>query len=654
MTQNGIHRRKAVKNHTNERMKTKNTSSIPILKIMESSIYLLLSFFPFFHRQSNLSPLICITLNIGLITALAAFILEVFLSVQYPIDEKKRSRKRENSGISMGSSLLSLSLLGVIKMMIFLEHDPHKMEEVTHLQLYCVLTSCSGMVYVLSHLMPSQIFSLSQEDFSHSTFSHLLEFWLSLGIVASQIPSNRDIQTLFLDGFLPVFLYSAFQLFGIYLATGRIKNSSKKSVFTLSLSTGEWKLILGVHSLLFTDYILRYIVRNPHFSSLPSIFLPKDYIAVSHAGYVGCVIGCLLSTVLSPNLSYANGIGVTVMTCAISALSFVEWTLQMYSTSDWSIISNSTIQMFVPKCILWILSFLLTSETNKDVQSFYELTLLPRGCWLIYWAILLTSIAPIIISLSEEHQAQHSILSSSNTISSHHYSVVISRKLFHFVAILLFSPCTRYCPSMMFLSYTIAICVLILVECLRLQHAHLVRHDSISTQKIKNTMNHLHTFYSSFLDEKEDTKGFLFTHVSLVFGCAMPLWIQKGAFESLRIHGSSSILWNEILPYIGILCLGVGDAFGAIVGTLYGRTRWSNHSKRTFEGSLGMLMSMIVSTLGLLLWFGILSTPYGMEMVEMVGSLIVLTILEACTDQIDNICLPFVGCISLLLFSMSR
>ncbi len=43
----------------------------------------------------------------------------------------------------------------------------------------------------------------------------------------------------------------------------------------------------------------------------------------------------------------------------------------------------------------------------------------------------------------------------------------------------------------------------------------------------------------------------------------------------------------------GWLSVGVGDSLAAIVGSNWGRTRWSRNSSRTVEGSLACLCSMV-------------------------------------------------------------
>lgn len=52
---------------------------------------------------------------------------------------------------------------------------------------------------------------------------------------------------------------------------------------------------------------------------------------------------------------------------------------------------------------------------------------------------------------------------------------------------------------------------------------------------------------------------------------------------------------HQLLPYLGLITVGIGDAAAAIVGSKFGRRRWvqsSAHNKRTLEGTLGGSVAM--------------------------------------------------------------
>eukprot|EP00557_Chaetoceros_sp_GSL56_P011898 CAMPEP_0176484662 /NCGR_PEP_ID=MMETSP0200_2-20121128/4576_1 /TAXON_ID=947934 /ORGANISM="Chaetoceros sp., Strain GSL56" /LENGTH=96 /DNA_ID=CAMNT_0017881155 /DNA_START=297 /DNA_END=583 /DNA_ORIENTATION=+ len=91
--------------------------------------------------------------------------------------------------------------------------------------------------------------------------------------------------------------------------------------------------------------------------------------------------------------------------------------------------------------------------------------------------------------------------------------------------------------------------------------------------------------FETFLDEKDKcaTKGsFAFTHMALVIGCALPLWLQ----QIFKVDGGMNKEEDDVIaPLVGIIVLGVGDAAGAVVGSLVGKYKWPQ-SRKTMEGSM--------------------------------------------------------------------
>jgi len=118
------------------------------------------------------------------------------------------------------------------------------------------------------------------------------------------------------------------------------------------------------------------------------------------------------------------------------------------------------------------------------------------------------------------------------------------------------------------------------------------------------------------------------THIYLLAGCAIPLWLSLA-----NIHNVHHVLSG----YAGLLILGVGDTVAAAVGTACGRHRWPG-TTRTLEGSFAAILCMIAC-----LW---VYTHFLSEVVPshvwwfsvLVASL-ATCLLEALTDQIDNLIL---------------
>ena len=254
----------------------------------------------------------------------------------------------------------------------------------------------------------------------------------------------------------------------------------------------------------------------------------------------------------------------------------------------------------MPHCFRWLIGFLM--EVEAPVWSTIAPIMWPRAVWLVYWAVIVA--AGILLAPTQQ-------------------SRVITRKWFHAVAVLLFTPVTIYAPVLQSLGYAIAVAVLIALE------------------GVRPGWPLLQKFYNQYLDpvkdkglEKGDGKArmpIIISHTALILGCAMPLWSYHMADGRL----------SPIVPFLGITVLGVGDAMGAVMGKWFGEYCWSSwlHSlpksnHRTLEGSLCMWIGQVLFV-GLVEMWGI---PVDWSVVG--PPLLFSTFLEAWTSQMDNLLLP--------------
>jgi len=466
-------------------------------------------------------------------------------------------------------------------------------------------------------------------------------------------------------------------------------NKSRAQIPKPLFSLGEWYTLSTLIYFLVTDFFLQFLV-------LTSSLYPSHLI-VAQSGIVGCICGCVLSSAIAPfcKSSFA-AISLQFLLIVLVTFTSVEFSLQQHlkdatSIYDWKTdalsstcanvigddiqqhqlqqvctnlaaathnnIDASVIPLwtscssFLPLHIRWIVTFLLTPE-GVDALSLIQrrcssytsplnrsiISSTPRGWCLVYWAVILLLTFPLAIAL-----ARHLLQTNKN--------VCQGRKFFHLIAVILFGPVTWYSPSMMTLSYAVAMVALVLGEMLRLsynkkqnienteEHPRRKEEYTAKTNNASNGIVSFNDFYIAFLDEKDcegKSGGLVVTHIALIFGCAFPQWVAATTASST----------STLLPVIGVLALGIGDAFGAIVGTTkYGRTKWPLNN-RTLEGSASMFLSMLIFC------FGFLPSSEVINLQVMI-SLAILTLLEATTLQIDNLCLPIVGTTILLMMEHS-
>ena len=150
----------------------------------------------------------------------------------------------------------------------------------------------------------------------------------------------------------------------------------------------------------------------------------------------------------------------------------------------------------------------------------------------------------------------------------------------------------------------------------------------------------LNDFYRLYVDagKSESANQTIVSHMALIAGCAMPLWISQW----MSSRSSKFDDWRLFLSLWGVWVTGLGDAMGALVGKTVGMTGWGQQG-RTVEGSIAMLLSLC-GACALTTWF-----DDRVEWYQWLPVCVFVTILEAFTLQIDNLVLPLAGVAMILV-----
>ena len=257
--------------------------------------------------------------------------------------------------------------------------------------------------------------------------------------------------------------------------------------------------------------------------------------------------------------------------------------------------------------ILWTLKLLF----SKQLQLFYI-------C--IYWIICI--ILSVLISLV--------------SISSKVKQICI-RKIFHIAVVIMFTPVLlmENTETFLILALGAALCGFLIIEYSRIYLRTI----------FPVTSTHISHYYGMLIDSRDKNNKFIVSHIYLLLSLAFPIWISHVLYLFSRDHNKNIL---TLFPYIGIVTVGVGDTFGAIVGSSFGSILWFRETKRTIEGSCAMFATMILFLLMLIFIIDKLFLSW-----YLVGKIIVLsfvvTIVEALTEDNDNIMLPLIGSIILLI-----
>lgn len=194
------------------------------------------------------------------------------------------------------------------------------------------------------------------------------------------------------------------------------------------------------------------------------------------------------------------------------------------------------------------------------------------------------------------------------------------RKIFHVLIVLVFVPGLIYQCQFLYVASVVVLAVFIVLEMARVI-------------KLYPVSDALESSVEAFIDEKDAGKVAL-TPIYLLVGCSAPLWIHNSPCD---LTGSSVF---ELLPLLsGVLSIGLGDTFASIVGSTLGKHKWGSNNK-SVEGTLASIAAQ-ASFLYLLNILGFISLSSKLAAVCGIA-VITNSLVEALTDQVDNLSLPLV------------
>lgn len=387
------------------------------------------------------------------------------------------------------------------------------------------------------------------------------------------------------------------------------KERMKRHTISLPMMTSnEFHLFIFLFVLTIMEFQTNLLttMKMTMTTSTTTITTIDDYYSiVGQSGCLGCLITAAFLVMMTMNTmktstwySYRPFFPIRFVIHVVGPLGFVESCLRFLSYTP-SLVLNSrnhqngssiTTSMLLPYSFQWLVEFFLHFEMPLGPTW-------PRYVGLGYWIVVLALLVKPTMIIARQDT-----------------SVVITRKWFHLVAVILFVPTTHYFPKLMALAYAVAFCVLLVLECLR------------------KDVPLLNEFYCLLQDPTKDVaEGMILSHICLILGCAIPLWFGLAMEERI---GCQMLLWHW-----GTLCLGVGDAMAAVIGKTYGRIRWGKN-RRTVEGSMAMWMSMITAGS-----FLVTRDQWSL----LLEATTLATILEAYTTDMDNLILPLAGSIWIVL-----
>ncbi|XP_011620501.1 dolichol kinase EVAN isoform X2 [Amborella trichopoda] len=235
----------------------------------------------------------------------------------------------------------------------------------------------------------------------------------------------------------------------------------------------------------------------------------------------------------------------------------------------------------------WILSFIFTEPLKRLMLC-------------IYWLIVICFSVFRFYNISKSSKIERILL----------------RKYYHLVAVIMFVPALIFQPDFLDLAFGGAVAVFLVLEMIRVW-------------KIWPLGDLVDQFMNAFTDHR-DSDILIVSHFSLLLGCALPKWMSARFYD------------RPLVPFAGILSLGIGDTMASMVGYKYGVLRWSKTGKKTVEGTAAGITSVLFACSVLLPLLASKGYILSQHWLSLAVAVTLSGLLEAYTTQLDNAFIPLV------------
>lgn len=165
------------------------------------------------------------------------------------------------------------------------------------------------------------------------------------------------------------------------------------------------------------------------------------------------------------------------------------------------------------------------------------------------------------------------------------------RKVFHGMMVVMFLPTTFIDPTFVSLALILILAVFLLLDLFR-------------ASQLPPLSKPLTIFLAPYVDGRDHRGPVIVSHIFLLIGCAVPLWLSLAAIE--RTGESPWEGWDvprrELSMISGVVCVGMGDAAASLIGRRYGRRRWCWSGGKSFEGSFAFAVAVVLGLSSARLW----------------------------------------------------
>ena len=165
------------------------------------------------------------------------------------------------------------------------------------------------------------------------------------------------------------------------------------------------------------------------------------------------------------------------------------------------------------------------------------------------------------------------------------------RKVFHGMMVVMFLPTIFVDPTFVSLALILILAVFLLLDLFR-------------ASQLPPISKPLTYFLAPYVDGRDHQGPVIVSHIFLLIGCAIPLWLSLAAIE--RTGDTPWEGWDvsrrELGMISGVVCVGMGDAAASLIGRRYGRRRWCWSGGKSLEGSFAFAVAVVLGLSFARLW----------------------------------------------------
>jgi len=551
-------------------------------------------------------------------------------------DGKIVKKLQKNTGIGIGTILIPYSFLSTVLSSKAFSNNYN------YLIFLFACTIGMPLVSIYKYFIHRIIFEklpLKKNHFNSMILYYSSEFWSLvitcfniLIIMSNIVPVNSNYsKNVAISAFLQTaFVLTIYNLHCTFIATYLYK----------SFSVGETMIISQIATIFVTDFFHFLYVKQKHalnsfmdVGSTKLAFAPyimerdETMICIQYMIIVTVIIGCVTTFIMK---YVRNCISSSTFLVLLYSLLTGQYSVSIYLSRY--IFNDENLNI-----VTWMVRFVFYTKSSGsaflNIKNIYVI---------VYWFFILISGMYII--------SRHGDYLSNNT-------QIIKRKLFHVIAVLLFVPISYINIELLNVALGVAFSLFMLIEFIRINDI-----DSVVGMTISEYLN-------ENIDERDQGQVIL-THMYLLLGCSIPLWVGSVfMFHQYRYgdNGTSKKTMDTGVIYMcllsGVVSVGIGDAVGSLVGKSFDakyKIKWPK-SKKSVQGTLAMTISVFMCNTFIYLYSDILFAIFDSSEGTTIGAhhyviyekkhfievfipllfvSFAVSLLEASTLQIDNIVLP--------------